>query len=48
MPDSKKFWEIYNGIHEILEPYGITDIMVAYRKSVARTEFVSKLYWLTI
>ncbi|MBQ9136732.1 MAG: hypothetical protein IJX66_11650 [Lachnospiraceae bacterium] len=34
MPEGKKFWEIYDGIKEILEPYGIHEIVVAYRKSV--------------
>ena len=34
MPAGKEFWDIYDGIHEILEPYGIHEIVVAYRKSV--------------
>ncbi|MBO5165378.1 MAG: hypothetical protein J6B90_02100 [Lachnospiraceae bacterium] len=34
MPEGKKFWEIYGGIKEILEPYGIHESVVAYRESV--------------
>ena len=34
MPEGKKFWEIYDGIKEILEPYGIHESVVAYRESV--------------
>ena len=34
MPIGKKFWKIYDGIKEVLEPYGIRDAMVSYRQSV--------------
>ncbi len=34
MPVGKMFWEVYNGIKEILEPYGINDIVEEYRESV--------------
>ena len=33
MPIGKKFWEIRDGIMEILKPYGITEIVEDYRKS---------------
>ena len=33
MPTGEKFWEIRDGIMEILKPYGITEIVVDYRKS---------------
>lgn len=34
MPVGEKFWEIYNGIKKILEPYCISDIVEEYRESV--------------
>lgn len=34
MPVGKKFWEVYNDIKDILEPYGIHDIVEEYRESV--------------
>ncbi len=34
MPVGKKFWEVYNGIKEILDPYGIRDIVEEYRESM--------------
>ena len=34
MPVGEKFWEVYNGIKEILELYDISDIVEEYRESV--------------
>ena len=34
MPVGKEFWEIYNGIKEILEPYDINGMVEEYRESV--------------
>ncbi len=34
MPVGKAFWEMYDGIKEILKPYGISEIVVDYRKSI--------------
>ena len=34
MPKGKKFWEVYHGVKEILQPYGIGDIVESYRESL--------------
>ncbi|MBR5799355.1 MAG: hypothetical protein IKY23_04770 [Lachnospiraceae bacterium] len=38
MPEGKKFWEIYNGIKAVLEPYEITKYVVDYREHLASDE----------
>lgn len=34
MPVSDEFWEIYNGIKDILRPYGISEMVDAYRETM--------------
>ncbi len=38
MPEGKKFWEIYNGIKAVLEPYEISKYVVEYRECLASDE----------
>lgn len=34
MPVSDEFWEIYSGIKDILKPYGISEMVDAYRETM--------------
>jgi len=35
MPEGKTFWEVYDGMKAVLEPYNISAYVIAYRESLA-------------